>query len=182
MSLTWSSAALSDFAFWGGVIPGNAAELRGLADFGVPGAKCFLCPSGVDEFPHVGRADLELAMPRMRDLGLTLLVHAELPAPLAAAEAELAREHADPRRYQTYLRSRPNAAEDEAIAMIIGLSASIAARRTSSTSPAPAPCRSCALRTTRAAGLRRDLPALPDLRRRGDRRRGDGLQVRAAHP
>ncbi|MEJ7730531.1 MAG: allantoinase AllB [Polyangiaceae bacterium] len=110
-----------DVAFWGGVVPGNAAELAGLADFGVAGAKCFLCPSGVDEFPHVGRADLELAMPRMRDLGLTLLVHAELPAPLAAAEAELAREHADPRRYQTYLRSRPNAAEDEAIAMIIGL-------------------------------------------------------------
>lgn len=111
-----------DVAFWGGVVPGNVAELAGLADFGVPGAKCFLCPSGVDEFPHVSRADLELAMPRMRDLGLTLLVHAELPAPLAAAEVELEREQADPRRYQTYLRSRPNAAEDEAIAMIIGLS------------------------------------------------------------
>jgi allantoinase len=110
-----------DVAFWGGVVPGNAAELAGLADFGVPGAKCFLCPSGVDEFPHVGRADLEMAMPRMRDLGLTLLVHAELPAPLAAAEAEVARTHADPRSYRTYLRSRPNAAEDEAIAMIIGL-------------------------------------------------------------
>ena len=110
-----------DVAFWGGVVPGNAGELRGLADLGVPGAKCFLCPSGVDEFPCVGRADLELAMPVLRDLGLTLLVHAEVPGPLEAAEAALLRDKADPRSYATYLRSRPNAAEDQAIAMIIDL-------------------------------------------------------------
>lgn len=110
-----------DVAFWGGVVPGNAGELRGLAELGVPGAKCFLCPSGVDEFPNVTRADLETAMPVLRDLGLTLLVHAEAPGPLEAAEATLAAERADPRRYATYLRSRPNAAEDEAIAMVIEL-------------------------------------------------------------
>lgn len=110
-----------DVAFWGGVVPGNAAELRGLADIGAPGAKCFLCPSGVDEFPCVGRADLDLAMPVLRDLGLTLLVHAEVPGPLEEAELVLAREKADPRSYATYLRSRPNAAEDLAIAMVIDL-------------------------------------------------------------
>jgi allantoinase len=110
-----------DVAFWGGVVPGNASELEGLAKFGVPGAKCFLCPSGVDEFPHVVRADLDRAMPVLRDLGLTLLVHAEVPGPLDAAEARLAAEHADPRRYDTYLRSRPNAAEDQAVALIIEL-------------------------------------------------------------
>ncbi len=108
-------------AFWGGVIPGNAGELEGLQRFGVPGCKCFLCPSGVDEFPHVTRADLESAMPRLRDLGRTLLVHAELPGPLERAEAALA--GADPRKYETYLRSRPRSAEDEAVAMIIELSA-----------------------------------------------------------
>ena len=110
-----------DVAFWGGVIPGNTAELAGLRDFGVPGAKCFLCPSGVDEFPCVSREDLEQAMPVLRDLGLTLLVHAEVPGPLESAEARLAAERADPRSYSTYLRSRPNAAEDEAIAMVIEL-------------------------------------------------------------
>lgn len=110
-----------DVAFWGGVVPGNTSELEGLARFGVPGAKCFLCPSGVDEFPHVVRADLDRAMPVLRDLGRTLLVHAEVPGPLDAAEARLIAEHADPRRYETYLRSRPNAAEDEAVAMIIEL-------------------------------------------------------------
>ncbi len=108
-----------DVAFWGGVVPGNVDELKGLADFGVPGAKCFLCPSGVDEFPHVQRQHLDAALPILRDLGLTLLVHAEVPGPLDRAELEVA--HQDPRAYQTYLRSRPNAAEDEAVALIIEL-------------------------------------------------------------
>jgi len=110
-----------DVVFWGGVIPGNAAEFEGLARFGVPGCKCFTCPSGVDEFPHVTRADLDVAMPVLRDHGLTLLVHAEAPGPLDDAERLLAAEHADPRRYATYLRSRPKSAEDQAIAMIVEL-------------------------------------------------------------
>jgi allantoinase len=103
-----------DVAFWGGVIPGNAAELEGLQRFGVPGCKCFLCPSGVDEFPHVSRADLDLALPRLRDLGLTLLVHAENPEQLCEPKG-------DSRCYETYLRSRPASSEDAAIAMIIDL-------------------------------------------------------------
>ncbi len=111
-----------DIAFWGGVIPGNTFELAGLEQFGIHGAKCFLCPSGVDEFPNVSRADLDLAMPVLRDLGVTLLVHAELPGPCDAAQARLTQAHADPRAYATYLASRPNAAEDEAIALIIALS------------------------------------------------------------
>jgi allantoinase len=108
-----------DVAFWGGVVPGNAGDLEGMAREGVPGAKCFTCPSGVDEFPHVVRADLERAMPILRDLGLTLLVHAEAPGPLEEAEARVAGQ--DPRAYATYLRSRPTRAEDDAIAMVIDL-------------------------------------------------------------
>jgi allantoinase len=60
-------------------------------------------------------------MPILRDLGLVLLVHAEVPGPLDSAEVTLRAEGADPRRYATYLRSRPNAAEDEAVALIIAL-------------------------------------------------------------
>ncbi len=108
-----------DVAFWGGVVPGNAGALEGLAQFGVPGCKCFTCPSGVEEFPHVDRADLEKALPELRRLGLTLLVHAEAPAALDAAELTVGA--SDPRSYGTYLRSRPAAAEDEAIAMMIEL-------------------------------------------------------------
>ena len=41
-----------DVGFWGGVIPGNAGELVGLADAGVLGCKAFLVHSGIDEFPN----------------------------------------------------------------------------------------------------------------------------------
>src|SRR5262249_37427703 len=37
-----------DVGFWGGVVPGNGADLEPLARAGVLGYKCFLCPSGVD--------------------------------------------------------------------------------------------------------------------------------------
>ena len=40
-----------DVAFWGGVVPGNTAELKPLLENGVRGFKCFLIHSGVDEFP-----------------------------------------------------------------------------------------------------------------------------------
>src|SRR5688500_8065564 len=40
-----------DVAFWGGAIPGNLGELRGLHDAGVVGFKCFMVDSGVPEFP-----------------------------------------------------------------------------------------------------------------------------------
>src|SRR5579859_283822 len=42
-----------DVGFWGGVVPGNVAELRPLWEAGAFGFKCFLVPSGVEEFPHV---------------------------------------------------------------------------------------------------------------------------------
>jgi allantoinase len=42
-----------DVGFWGGVVPGNTAELRPLWEAGVFGFKCFLVPSGVEEFAHV---------------------------------------------------------------------------------------------------------------------------------
>src|SRR5580658_5130885 len=40
--------------FWGGVVPGNAGELTALHEAGAFGFKCFLVPSGVAEFEHVG--------------------------------------------------------------------------------------------------------------------------------
>lgn len=50
-----------DVGFWGGIIPGNHLELPKLVNHGVVGFKCFLCPSGVDEFPVVTEQDVELA-------------------------------------------------------------------------------------------------------------------------
>ena len=109
----------ADVAFWGGVVPGNAHELRALAAAGVRGFKCFLVPSGVDEFPGVEPADLHQAMPLIADLGLPLLVHAELPGPIAKASAALGA--ADPRCYATWLASRPRTAEIEAVRLMISL-------------------------------------------------------------
>src|SRR5260221_14430467 len=74
-----------DVGFWGGVVPGNAGELEALAAAGVLGFKCFLAPSGVEEFPHVGEADLRAAMPIVARLGLPLLAHAESAAVLEPA-------------------------------------------------------------------------------------------------
>lgn len=104
-----------DVGFWGGVVPGNAHELEPMVRAGVRGFKCFLCPSGIDEFPEVRAADLRIAMPLLRDAGVPLLVHAELELPLRRAVA------GDPREYTTYLHSRPPEWEDAAVAMIIDL-------------------------------------------------------------
>src|SRR5688572_28759013 len=101
-----------DVGFWGGVVPGNEPELAPLVAAGARGFKCFLIESGVDEFPCVGEVDLRPAMARLATLGVPLLVHAELAGPIDAAADALA--GADPRRYATYLASRPGAAEEAA--------------------------------------------------------------------
>lgn len=109
-----------DVGFWGGVVPGNAGELEGLAIAGVLGFKCFMVASGVDDFGHVGEAELREAMPVLARLGRPLLVHAESPEPIAAAVANAGH---DPRRYATWLASRPPAAEVEAIRLVLRLCA-----------------------------------------------------------
>jgi allantoinase len=115
-----------DTAFWGGVIPGNTAELKPLLAAGVRGFKCFLIHSGVDEFPHVTEADLREAMPELAKLNSVLLVHAELPEPIENAAAEL--QNSDPRDYETFLRSRPRESENEAVALMIRLCRETGAR------------------------------------------------------
>ena len=115
-----------DVSFWGGVVPGNTAELAPLIERGVRGFKCFLIHSGVDEFPHVTEADLAEAMPEIARLGTVLLVHAETQGPIDDAAASLAGH--DPREYDTFLRSRPRESENEAIALMIRLCRETGAR------------------------------------------------------
>ena len=91
--------------FWGGVVPGNAGELRALHRAGVFGFKCFLVPSGVPEFEHVTEKDLRAALPKLAKIGLPLLFHAELPGPIERRLNQIGR--ADPKRYGTFLFSRP---------------------------------------------------------------------------
>ncbi len=111
-----------DVGFWGGVVPGNTAELGPLWKAGVVGFKCFLVHSGVDEFPNVTESDLRTAMPELARLGAVLIVHAEMPGPIERCCAEPSSGGGDPRRYSTFLQTRPRAAENEAVELMIRLS------------------------------------------------------------
>src|SRR5262245_15412711 len=115
-----------DIGFWGGVVPGNADQIEPLIAEGVFGFKCFLVPSGVDEFQHVTEADLRLALPLIAANRSLLLVHAELPGPIDLARTENSGRPS--RRYGSYLASRPRAAENEAIELLIRLSREFGAR------------------------------------------------------
>ena len=84
--------------FWGGVVPGNAGELRALHQAGAFGFKCFLVPSGVPEFSHVTEDDLRAALPELAALDTPLLVHSELPGPIEEATKKLAK--SDPAKVQ----------------------------------------------------------------------------------
>jgi allantoinase len=110
-----------DWAAWGGVVRGNAESLESLARAGVPGFKCFLIHSRIDGFAWVDETDLREALEKLRGTGLPLLAHAEVAGPVGAATQALDRMSADWRKYSTYLRSRPDAAEIEAIELLIRL-------------------------------------------------------------
>jgi len=115
-----------DVGFWGGVVPGNGSELRPLWESGAFGFKCFLVPSGVEEFDYVTERDLRDVLPELGALKAPLLVHAELPGPIAEAEKKLTK--ADPRRYSAWLASRPRAAENKAIELLVKLARELGTR------------------------------------------------------
>jgi allantoinase len=110
-----------DTGFWGGVVPGNADEIALLWNEGVFGFKCFLVPSGVDEFRHVDESDLREALPILAKLRAPLLVHAELPGPIEKAATTIV--NSQKTKYSTWLASRPREAENEAIALTVRLAA-----------------------------------------------------------
>ncbi len=113
-----------DVAFWGGVVPGNTSELHNLWEAGVVGFKCFLVHSGVDEFPNVSEDNLREAMPELARLGALLIVHAEVPGPIdnACCAQSSPDNNTASRSYETFLRSRPPEAENQAIELMIRLS------------------------------------------------------------
>jgi allantoinase len=112
--------------FWGGVVPGNAGDLRALHGAGVFGFKCFLVPSGVDDFVNVTEGDLRAALPILAELNAPLMVHAELPGPIEKANRKLAK--SNPAKYKTWQLSRPPSAETKAIQLMIGLAREFGAR------------------------------------------------------
>jgi allantoinase len=82
-----------DVGFYGGVVPGNLAEIQPLIDAGVCGLKAFMCDSGLPEFPASGEPVLRAVLPILAQRNVPLLVHAEL-IPLPRREG--ATEHGQP--------------------------------------------------------------------------------------
>jgi allantoinase len=132
-----------DVGFWGGAVPGNLAGLRALHEAGVYGFKCFVSPSGVEEFPSLDEPGIRAAMTEIAAFGGLLVVHAEDPAHLS--------EPAGP-GYAEFLASRPGDAEHAAVARVARLSAETG-------------CRTHIVHLSDAGSLR----LLADWRRRGAR-------------
>jgi allantoinase len=105
--------AFVDVGFWGGAVPGNKADLRPLHDAGVFGFKCFLLPSGVDEFPHLDAGELEEDLAELTSFDSLMIIHAE------DAQAIDRAPHPGGDQYAAFLASRPRSAENRAIAEVI---------------------------------------------------------------
>lgn len=112
-----------DVGFYGGVVPGNKAELKEMVAKGVRGFKGFLIDSGVDEFPAVTGDDVRGAMLELADEPTTLMFHAEMvPKESKGQEVSKAQAEDGPSNlYSTFLASRPPAFETCAIEEILSL-------------------------------------------------------------
>jgi allantoinase len=108
-----SATSITDFALWGGIVPGNRGELAEMAERGAIGFKAFLCNSGIDEFPRADDLTLFEGMQEAARLGLPVAVHAESEE----ITSRLTRRMLDQGRsnIQAFLESRPVIAEVEAI-------------------------------------------------------------------
>ncbi|WTS92687.1 allantoinase AllB [Streptomyces sp. NBC_00096] len=102
-----------DIGFWGGALPGNVKDLRPLHDAGVFGFKCFLSPSGVEEFPELDQEQLASSLAEITGFGGLMIVHAEDPHHLESAPQNPGPKYAD------FLASRPRDAENTAIQNLI---------------------------------------------------------------
>lgn len=121
-------SAIVDYAFYGG-ISGHTAE----ASFGgemerlaarVVGFKCYFV-SGMDTFTAVSEAQFARAAALCDSIGRPLLLHAESPGEIAAAQARLAAERADRAgavpTWRDYYASRPMQAETSACGRAVAL-------------------------------------------------------------
>lgn len=105
-----------DLAYWGGAVPQNLGSLQPLLAAGAVGVKCFLAPSGIDEFDPLSFGDLEEALAELAEVDGLLIAHAELDAHLREASGPI---------FSEFLATRPPVAEVEAIRGVVD-----AARRT----------------------------------------------------
>ena len=117
-----------DVGFYGGIIPGNAHELRPLVAAGVRGFKGFLIDSGVPEFPAVSSTDIGAVMAELADEKTTLMFHAEMIPPITESVGDDVQWSLPPlapigplNEYKTFLASRPASFETYAVSEILSL-------------------------------------------------------------
>ena len=115
--------SVTDFAFWGGLVPENIEQLERLGECGVIGFKAFMSNSGIEDFSRADSSTLRKGMKRVANTGLLVAVHAESES----LTSKLAEEKI--KRGQTsirdYLDSRPIEAELEAIRMAIDIAGDV---------------------------------------------------------
>ena len=107
------ASSLVDFAFWGGLTPGNLEQLEELVECGVIGFKAFMSNSGIDDFQAVDDLALYEGMERIAQFGSIVALHAEneqLTSMLAQRAISQGRTS-----IRDYLASRPVVAELDAI-------------------------------------------------------------------
>jgi allantoinase len=107
------AVSLTDFSFWGGLVPGNLDRLEELAARGVVGFKAFMSNSGIDDFESVDDHTLREGMKRAARLKKIVAVHAESDAMTSDLTQRQLR--AGKTRVRDYLGSRPIEAELDAI-------------------------------------------------------------------
>ncbi len=104
------NSSITDFALWGGLVPGSVGDMADMAARGVVGFKAFMSSSGLPEFPRADDVTLLDGLREAARLGLPVAVHAE--------SEELTRglaERMTVRTARAFLDSRPVVAELEAI-------------------------------------------------------------------
>jgi allantoinase len=99
------AASITDFALWGGIVPGNRSFMADLAELGVIGFKAFMADSGLPEFARSDDLTLFRGMEEAAKLGLPVAVHAETNELLGPRGTSV----------RDYLSSRPVLAEVTAV-------------------------------------------------------------------
>jgi len=137
-----------DVGFWGGIVPGNAAELVPMLEAGVKGFKCFLIDSGVEVRPELlmlahtdqvlgvltcggGRPDQGLRRFSSKSVvfvgTMTVTKLAQNTSALILFHAELEgpddipSTNVDPSQYSAFLESRPSSMELSALDLVLRL-------------------------------------------------------------
>ena len=111
------ASSLTDFALWGGLVPGNLEHLPQLAARGVMGFKAFMSNSGLSEFDAADDLTLLEGMRLAARLNLPVAVHAESDSITGTLSKRL--QAAGKTSIRDYLESRPVLAELEAISRAI---------------------------------------------------------------